>query len=341
MPLFDIGAAGSPVAAPATAPVPVHPSGPIPLSLARPTLVPLGETGFEVFPLVLGGAEFGWNADEATSHRILDAFRARGGTMVHTSDSYTGGRSEHLIGRWLAQRGMRDDVVLSTRVGAHPDNPGLGPVPLVRAVEGSLTRLGTDRIDVLYLDGSVRGDVRLEDILATADWLVGSGKVCAVAATGFSAERLVEARILSSAGYPRITVVDVPYNVLQREEFASDLRLVVGAQGIAVTPSHALAHGFLAGVHRSRTAPVLSVRGAQRAASLTRRGARVLRALDVIAAETGVTVAAVAVAWLLAQRTITAPIVNAHAVSHVHELAEGVGLRLSRSQLSDIARAAE
>jgi aryl-alcohol dehydrogenase-like predicted oxidoreductase len=341
MPMADIDSAGAPLDAAVTGPAAVHPSAPIPLALARPLRVALGETGFDVFPLVLGGAEFGWNADQPTSHRILDAFLARGGTMVHTSDAYTGGRSEHIIGSWLAQRGMRDDVVLSTRVGTHPDNPGIGPVPLVRAVEGSLTRLGTDRIDVLYLDGSVGGDVRLEDVLATADWLVGSGKVRAVAASGFSAERLVEARILSSAGYPRIAVIDVPYNVLQRDEFAPDLRLVVGAQGIAVTPSHALAHGFLAGVHRSRTAPVLSVRGAQRAASLTRRGTRVLRALDAIAAEKGIAVAAVAVAWLLSQRAITAPIVNAHAVTHVHELADGVGVRLSRSQLADIARAAE
>ncbi|MEN2737887.1 aldo/keto reductase [Microbacterium sp. X-17] len=341
MPLFDTGAARGPVVPEQTAPATVHPSGPIPIALARPPRVPLGESGFDVFPLVLGGAEFGWNADQATSHRILDAFLARGGTMIHTSDSYTGGRSEHIIGSWLAQRGMRDDVVVSTRVGTHPDNPGLGPVPLVRAVEGSLTRLGTDRIDVLYLDAVAGGDARLEDILATVDWLVGSGKVRAIAACGLSAEKLVEARILSSAGYPRITVIDVPYNILQQDEFASDLRLVVGAQGIAVTPSHALAHGFLAGVHRSRTAPVLSVRGAQRAASLTRRGARVLRALDAIAAEKGVAVAAVAVAWLLSQRAITAPIVNAHAVAHVHELADGVAVRLSRSQLSDIARAAE
>jgi aryl-alcohol dehydrogenase-like predicted oxidoreductase len=339
MRLFDVGAAeGRLEATDASA---LHPSAPIPLAFSRPVRVPLGDTGLDVFPLILGGAEFGWNADLAASHRILDAFLARGGNMVHTSDSYTGGRSEHFIGRWLAQRGMRDDVVLSTRVGAHPDNPGLGPVPLIRAVEGSLTRLGTDRIDVLYLDGSSTGDARLEDVLATADWLVGSGKVRAIAASGFSAERLVEARILSSAGYPRLDVLDVPYNILQREEFAPDLRLVVSAQSIAVTPSHALAHGFLAGVHRSRTAPVVSVRGAQRAASLTRRGTRTLRALDAIAADLGVAVAAVAVAWLLAQRAVTAPIVNAHEVAHVHELVEGVAIRLSRSQLSDIARAAE
>lgn len=343
MSVSDVGAAGEAVAQTPTAPVQasVHPSAPLPIALARPRRVPLGETGFDVYPLVLGGAEFGWNADEATSHRILDAFLAHGGTMVHTSDSYTGGRSEHIIGRWLALRGMRDDVVLSTRVGSHPDNPGLGPVPLVRAVEGSLTRLGTDRIDVLYLDGSGGGQVRLEDVLATADWLVEAGKVRHIAASGFSAERLVEARILSSAGYPRITVIDVPYNILQRDDLAPDLRLVVSAQSIAVTPSHALAHGFLAGVHRSRTAPVLSVRGAQRAASLTRRGSRVLRALDAIAAEAGVAVAAVAVAWLLSERVITAPIVNAHAVAHVHELADGVGLRLSRAHLADISRAAQ
>lgn len=316
-------------------------TAPASVVLGRPVRVALGETGLAVYPLVLGAAEFGWNADTATSHRVLDAFLAHGGTMIHTSDSYATGRSEHIIGRWFAQRGIRDDIVLATRVGAHPDNPGLGPVPLVRAVEGSLTRLGTDRIDVLYLDVAGADGVRLEDVLATADWLVESGKVRHIGAHGFTAERLVEARILASAGYPRITIVDIPYNLLQRDEFAPDLRLVVSAQSIAVTPSHALAHGFLAGTHRSRTAPVLSVRSAQRAASLTRRGARVLRALDAIAAEHGVAVAAVAVAWLLSQRAITAPIVNAHDVVHVRELAAGVGIRLSRGQLADLARAAE
>lgn len=322
----------------------LHPSAPIPVQgppVGSRVRVPLGETGMQVFPLILGGAEFGWNIDLPSSHAILDTYAAYGGNAVHTADSFSGGRSEHIIGQWLRTRGMRDDMVLAVRVGGHPDNPGVGPVNLVRAVEASLTRLDTDRIDVLYLDATADTTTALEDTLATAEWLVESGKARAIGAVGYSAEQLVHARILASAGYPRITVLDVPFNVVRRHEFDPDLRLVAGAQGMAVTPSHGLEHGFLSGNQRTRARGSLSVRGAQIAAHLNRRGSRTLRALDVIGTEMGVPDAAVAVAWLLAQRSVAAPIINAFAGPQVDELVQGVGVRLSRSQLADIARASE
>jgi aryl-alcohol dehydrogenase-like predicted oxidoreductase len=303
--------------------------------------VPLGDDGTEIFPLILGGAEFGWNVDLESSHEILDTYVELGGNAVHTADSFSGGRSEHIIGQWVHSRGLRDDIVLAARVGGHPDNPGLGPVNLVRSVEASLTRLRTDRIDVLYLDATADKVTPLEDTLATAEWLVESGKARAVGAVGYTAAQLVEARIFSSAGFPRITVLDVPFNVVRRHEFDDDLRLVAGAQGMSVTPSHALEHGFLAGRHRTRLRGTLSVRGAQIAANLNRRGSRTLRALDEVGSELGVPDAAVAVAWLLAQKLVTAPIVNAYAAQHVEELVQGVGVRLSRGQLADIARASE
>ena len=130
----------------------LHPSAPIPVqgpSVGSNVRVALGESGSHVFPLILGAAEFGWNVDLESSHAILDAYVELGGNAVHTSDSYASGRSEHIIGQWLQSRGLRDDIVLAVRVGGHADNPGLGPVNLVRAVEASLTRLRTDRIDVL------------------------------------------------------------------------------------------------------------------------------------------------------------------------------------------------
>ena len=346
MSLFGVDSAvssASPETRAAAVPAP-HPSAPIPVQgapLGKSLRVPLGESGFHVFPLILGGAEFGWNVDLESSHDILDSYLELGGNAVHTADSFAGGRSEHIIGQWLSSRGVRDEVVLAVRIGGHPDNPGLGPVNLVRAVEASLTRLGTDRIDVLYLDAVADTTTALEDTLATAEWLIETGKARALGAIGYTAAQLVEARIFASAGYPRITVLDVPFNVLRRHEFDSDLRLVAGAQGMAVTPSHALEHGFLSGRHRTRVRGSLSVRGAQLAASLNRRGTRTLRALDAVGAELGVPDAAVAVGWLLAQRIVTAPIVNAYAPAHVEELVQGVGVRLSRSQLADIARASE
>lgn len=326
---------------PAAAP---HPSAPIPVQgpgVGAGVRVPLGDAGAAIFPVILGAAEFGWNVDLESSHAILDAYAELGGNAVHTADTYSSGRSEHILGQWVHSRGLRDDVVLMVRVGGHPDNPGLGPVDLVRSVEASLSRLRTDRIDVLTLDATADSLTALEDTLATAEWLVEAGKIRALGGVGYTAAQLVEARILSSAGYPRISVLDVPFNILRRHEFDADLRLVSSAQGMSVTASHALEHGFLAGRYRSRTRGGLSGRGAQLAASLNRRGTRVLRALDEVGADLGLPDAAVAVAWLLAQRLVTAPIVNAYAPEHVEELVQGVGVHLSRAQLAEIARAAE
>ncbi|MGB4779429.1 aldo/keto reductase [Microbacterium sp.] len=321
-----------------------HPSAPIPVQgapLGTAVRVPLGETGLQVFPLILGGAEFGWHVDMTAAHGILDAYRACGGNAVHTSDAYAAGRSEHIIGQWLRGRGVRDEIVLGVRVGTNPDHSGLSSVNLIRAVESSLTRLQTDRIDVLYLDAASDRTTRLEDTLATAEWLVEAGKVRALGSFGHSAAQLVEARILASAGYPRLTVLDVPFNVLRQADYDGDLRLVAGAQGIAVTPSQALEHGYLAGAFRDRSGVADSVRGGQLAAAMNRRGTRTLRTLDRIGTELSIPTSAVAIAWLRAQRAVVAPIVNVYAVRHVDELVQGVGARLSRAHLAEIARATQ
>ena len=318
-----------------------HPSAPIPVvgpGVGENIRVPLGETGFSIFPLMLGAAEFGWNVDLPTSHALLNRYVEFGGNAIHTADGFSGGRSEHIIGQWMRSRADRDGLALSVRIGAHADNPGLGSVNLVRAVEGSLTRLGVERIDVLYLDASLDETTNLEDTLATTEWLRDAGKIASVGAFNFAPERLVEARILASAGYPRLDVLDEPYNLVRRTEFEGDLRLVAAAQGLAVTPSHALEHGFLSGQHRSKSA-MSGVRGQQLRSQLNRRGIRVLRALDVIAAELSVPVAAVSIAWLLAQRTVVAPIVNAFATTHVDELMQGAGITLSRAQIAELTRA--
>lgn len=336
--MFGVGAADQDECA-AEAPE-THPSAPIPVlgpAVGGSIRVPLGDTGFSIFPLILGAAEFGWNVDLPTGHALMERYVELGGNSIHTADGFSGGRSEHIVGQWLQSNGNRDGIVLSARIGTHADNPGLGSVNLVRAVEASLSRLGVDRIDVLYLDASVDKTTNLEDTLATVEWLRDAGKVAAVGGFRFAPERLVEARILASAGYPRLDVLDEPYNLVRREVFEGDLRLVATAQNLAVTPSHALEHGFLSGRHRSKSA-VTGVRGEQMRAQLNRRGIRLLRALDSIADELLVPVAAVSVAWLLAQRTVVAPIVNAFAVEHVDELMQGAGTSLSRSQLAELTR---
>lgn len=339
MRLFGVGAGTEAERAPELA---EHPSAPIPIvgpGVGELIRVPLGESGIETFPLMLGAAEFGWNVDLETSHGILDRYVEFGGNAIHTADGFSGGRSEHIIGQWLRSRGQRDRTVLGVRIGAHADNPGLGSVNLVRAVEGSLTRLGVERIDVLYLDASLDDNTNLEDTLATVEWLADSGKVGVLGAFGLAPERLVEARILASAGYPRIEVLDTPYNLIRRQPFEGDLRLVAGAQNLAVTPSHALEHGFLSGRHRDKARTAQGVRGEQLRGHLNRRGIKILRALDQVAGELSVPVAAVSVAWLRAQRTIAAPIVNTFAAEHVDELMQGAGIALTRGQVAELTRA--
>ena len=338
--MFSVGTADQPLRAQESAIV--HPSAPIPVvgpGVGENIRVPLGETALMTFPLMLGAAEFGWNVDLETSHAILDRYAEFGGNAIHTADGFSGGRSEHIIGQWLRSRGLRDHSVLSARVGAHADNPGLGSINLVRAVEGSLTRLDVDRIDVLYLDATLDQTTNLEDTLATVEWLRDAGKIGAVGAFRFAPERLVEARILASAGYPRIEVLDEPYNLIRRQAFEGDLRLVAGAQNLAVTPSHALEHGFLSGRHRRKALVSRGVRGEQLREHLNRRGIRILRALDQVATEVDAPVAAVSIAWLLAQRTIAAPIVNSFATQHVDELMQGAGIALTRSQIAELTRA--
>lgn len=342
MRLFGTGTATN--STPALGGAAEHPSAPIPVvgpGVGEQVRVPLGETGLSTFPLMLGAAEFGWNVDLETSHGILDRYVEIGGNAVHTADGFSAGRSEHIIGQWLRSRGLRDRMLLGVRVGSHPDNPGIGSVSLVRAVEASLIRLGVERIDVLYLDASLDETANIEDALATAEWLRDAGKIGALGAYALAPEKLVEARILAAAGYPRIEVLDAPYNVLRRVPFEGDLRLVAGAQQLAVTPSHALEHGFLSGRHRSKAQVSRGVRGEQLRSSLNRRGIRILRALDRVAAELAAPVASVAIAWLLAQRTIAAPIVNVFAAEHVEELMQGAGVALSRAQIADLTRAGD
>ena len=321
MALFGIGStlsSASTDAAPRSS-ASAHPSAPIPVQgppVGQGVRVALGESGVEVFPLILGGAEFGWNVDLESSHEILDTYVELGGNAVHTADSFSGGRSEHIIGQWLRSRGLRDEVVLAVRVGGHPDNPGLGPVNLVRAVEASLTRLGTDRLDVAYLDATADSVTALEDTLATAEWLVESGKVQGARRRAATPPRSWSRR----ASSPRRA---------SRGSRCSTCRSTCSA---ATSSTRTCDSSPVRRAWRSRprtrsstasspavTAPARGAasRCAARSSRRTcnRRGSRTLRALDAVGTELGVPDAAVAVAWLLAQKLVTAPIVNAYARS--------------------------
>src|SRR5215813_7198242 len=195
----------------------------------------IGGTDLEVFPLCLGGNVFGWTADEATSFALLDAYTGAGGNFIDTADSYPhwaagceGGESETIIGRWMARRGRRDDLIIATKVGQGRHEPGLSPANLQSAAEASLRRLGTGHIDLYYAHED-DPSIPLADTLAAFDSLVQEGKVRYVAASNYSAPRLAAA--LASAqqhGLVSFVALQVHYNLVHRAEYEGDLAALCG-----------------------------------------------------------------------------------------------------------------
>jgi aryl-alcohol dehydrogenase-like predicted oxidoreductase len=333
--------AATSVSTTARASLPAHPSAPIPVlgdgvdSSIRNTV---GDSDLEVFPVSLGTSVFGWTAESAASEAILNRYADFGGNFIDTADSYSGGRSEHIIGRWMSRRRNRDDMVVATKIGRHPDSPGLGPVNMVRAVEASLERLDTDHIDLLYFHDD-DDSVRLEDALGTAQWLIETGKVRYLGVSNFTPERLIEARILAAAGYPRFEAVETHYSLLTRERYEGGLQLVAQGQGLGVMPYYALENGFLTGKYRSRADFADRLRSAKAAEHLGRRGLRVLKALDQIALEIGVSVTTIAIAWLQHRPGVAAPVVSASRPEQVDAIVQSAGVQLTRTQVLDLERA--
>ncbi|MBS0393981.1 MAG: aldo/keto reductase [Proteobacteria bacterium] len=297
---------------------------------------PLGRSGLVTAPLVLGGNVFGWTADEPTSFALLDRFVAAGGNLVDTADVYSrwapghvGGESEAILGRWLAARGARARVLIATKGGWEmgPGEQGLSRQYLLRAVERSLIRLGTDTID-LYQTHRDDPEVAQDETLEALALLVRQGKVRAIGASNYSAPRLESALRTSAAlGLPRFETLQPEYNLYARAGFEQDLATVCARDGLGVLPYFGLAAGFLTGKYRGETDLAQSPRGARVREMLTARGLRILAALDSVAAELRATPAQVALAWLM--RRVTAPIASATSVAQLDELLGATRLALS------------
>ncbi|MER5185215.1 aldo/keto reductase [Streptomyces sp. NPDC002896] len=303
----------------------------------------LGSSALEVFPLALGGNVFGWTADEAQSFAVLDAYAEAGGNFVDTADSYSawvggnqGGESETVIGNWLAARGNRADVVVATKVGAHPQYKGLSATTIKAAADASLRRLRTDYIDLYYthFDDTT---VPVDEIITALDELVRAGKVRAIGASNLSPERLQESLDFSDrTGLARYTVLQPHYNLVSRDTYEGGLQTVADRAGLAAVPYYALASGFLTGKYRPGTT-VDSPRAGGAAAHLqSERGVRVLAALDEIAQERGAAVATVALAWLAAQPTVAAPIASARTVEQLPALVAVADLKLTGEELAKL-----
>ncbi|MET9107172.1 aldo/keto reductase [Streptomyces zhihengii] len=306
----------------------------------------LGRSGLDVFPLSLGGNVFGWTADETQSFAVLDAYTAAGGNFVDTADTYSswvpgneGGESETVIGKWLAARGNRADVVVATKVGAHPRFKGLSATTIKAAAEESLRRLGTDHID-LYYSHFDDPAVPVEEIVVALDQLVKDGKVRALGASNLSAERLrASLDFAESEGLTPYTVLQPHYNLLSRDTYEGALADEARRAGLAAVPYYALASGFLTGKYRPGTT-VDSARAEGAGKHLeTERGRLVLAALDRISEARGAEIATVALAWLAAQPTVVAPIASARTVGQLPALTAVADLELTPEELAELTAA--
>lgn len=306
----------------------------------------LGQSSLRVAPLCLGGNVFGWTADEATSHKLLDGFVTGGFNFIDTADMYSrwaeghqGGESERVIGTWLKKRGKRDDVVIATKVGKDMggDKKGLRREYVLRAVEDSLKRLQTDYID-LYQAHEDDLSLPVEEPLETFAALIKAGKVRAIGASNFDGPRLDAA--LSAAkqnGLPRYESLQPHYNLVERKEFERDLAPVCRKHGLGVIPYFALASGFLTGKYRSEKDFGKSVRGEDAQQYLNPRGRAVLAALDAVAARQSATPAQVALAWLMTR--VTAPIASATSVAQLSDIMKSAELKLTADDLAELDKA--
>jgi aryl-alcohol dehydrogenase-like predicted oxidoreductase len=306
---------------------------------------PLGRSGLEVAPLAFGANVFGWTVDEPTAFRLLDAFTEHGFNLVDTADVYSkwapgnsGGESESVIGRWLAQGGgRRERVVLATKVGMEMPGgkKGLSRAYIAQAAEDSLKRLKTDRLD-LYQAHAEDPATPVEESLEAFSRLVSAGKVRAVGASNFSAESLLAAdNAAQRAGVRRFESLQPLYNLYSRQDYEDKLGPTCQRLGIGVIPYYGLASGFLTGKYRTEADLAQSPRGAGiKIKYMNERGMRIVAALDEVAKSRKAKCSQVALAWLMSRPTVTAPIASATTLAQLRELMAAAELKLDDSSLS-------
>jgi aryl-alcohol dehydrogenase-like predicted oxidoreductase len=310
----------------------------------------LGHTGISVTPFALGGNVFGWTADETTSFSILDAFSSSGFNLIDTADVYAnwipglkGGESETILGKWLARSGKRDKIVLATKVGMEmgPGQKGLSKRYIIEAVEASLRRLNTDYIDLYQSHEDDRG-TPLEETLDTYDLLIKQGKVRAIGASNYSAARLEESlQVSSSKGLPAYQTLQPHYNLYDRAEFESAARGVCEKYNIGVLSYFSLANGFLTGKYRTSGDLASSARSDAVKPYMNPRGMRILAALDEVGQGLGKTPAQIALAWLIAQPTVAAPIASATSLRQLDDLMAAAHVRLPSEAIAILSKASD
>lgn len=301
----------------------------------------LGTSGLEIAPLVLGGNVFGWTADKDASFAVLDAFVDGGFNAVDTADVYSrwapghqGGESETVLGEWMKARNARGKVCLITKVGSEmPAGKGLKAAYIESACEASLKRLQTDHID-LYFSHFPDKDTPIEETLEAHERLVKAGKVRAVGASNYDAAGL-EAALEVGEGemHARYSVLQPHYNLLVRDQYEGALEDLCVSENLGVIPYFALASGFLTGKYRTEADIRKSARGGRMKDLLAGRGQALLAAMDNVAERHMATLAQVALAWLMARPSVTAPIASATSVAQLKELMPAVNVKLTEADL--------
>ena len=308
----------------------------------------LGKTGFEIAPLVLGGNVFGWTVDEPTSFALLDAFVAAGFNMIDTADVYSvwapgnkGGESETVIGNWLKRRGRRDEVIVATKVGweLSPTHKGLAKEYIISEVETSLRRLQTDYID-LYQSHIDDPKTPVQETLEAHAKLIRQGKVRAIGASNFGVARLKEALEVSKMhDLPRYQVLHPLYNLSDRREFETELESVCVKQGLGVITYFSLASGFLTGKYRSAKDLEGRARSGEVKKHINPRGLKILEGLDEVAARLDSKQGQVALAWLLARPSVTAPIASATNLAQLADMIAATEITLDRDAIDTLNQA--
>jgi aryl-alcohol dehydrogenase-like predicted oxidoreductase len=310
---------------------------------------PLGRTGLRVSELCLGTMQFGWTADEQAAFAVLDAFLDAGGNFIDTADIYSnwapgnpGGVSEQIIGRWMRARGSRDRIVLATKARGRmwdgPDGEGLSRAHLIRACEDSLRRLDTDHIDLYQLHWFDAG-TPLEETLRALDDLMHAGKVRAIGCSNHPAWRLCKALWTSDKlGLARYESLQPHYNLAHRAEFERELQPLCEEEGLGVLPYSPLASGFLTGKYRQDHLPASPRADGIRRRYLNERGFAILDALERVARSRDLTPAQTALAWLLTQPVVTAPIIGANTVEQLAESLGAAGVRLAPQEMAELNR---
>lgn len=312
----------------------------------------LGNSGINIAPFIFGGNVFGWTIDEPTSFTLLDAFVDLGLDCIDTADVYSrwvpgnkGGESEIIIGNWLKKTGKRNQVVIATKVGNSMDasnpNKNLSKEYIIKAAEDSLKRLQVDHID-LYQSHNDDPSTPIQETLEAYEQLIKEGKVRAIGASNFTADRLSESLKTSvKLGLPTYVSLQPEYNLYDREGYEKDLEPLCRENNIGVITYYSLASGFLSGKYRSEADLHKSKRGAGIKKYLNDRGQRILKALDDVANNYSTTPATVALAWVIARPGVTAPIASATSVSQLQELAKAVTLNLPTQVIDDLTTAGD